>query len=132
MRGFAILLAFYLAGMSIQKGLNVPLPGNVIGLALFTLFLFTGLIKLKWVEKTASFLNRHMLLFFAPIIAGTLSILPLIREHAASIVVTFFISWLAVLLATGWTVRALTGRKKASSSPNIPASWRDAARREHS
>lgn len=51
MNGFAILLAFYFAGMVIQKGLDVPLPSKVIGLALFTLFLFTGLIQLKWVER---------------------------------------------------------------------------------
>jgi len=132
MRGFAVLLAFYLAGMAIQKGLNIPLPGNVIGLALFTLCLFTGLIKLKWVERAASFLNRHMLLFFAPIIAGTLSILPLIREHAASILVTFFVSWLAVLLTTGWTVRALTDRNRENLKPNNPASWHDSARRKRS
>ncbi|WP_284646487.1 CidA/LrgA family protein [Paenibacillus silviterrae] len=123
MRGFAIILTFYLAGIVIQLGLDIPLPSSVIGLALFTLFLFLGLIKLKWVERTASLLNRHMLLFFAPIIAGTLSILPLIRENAASILVTFVVSWLAVLLSTGWTVRALTGRDKESSNTKIPAPW---------
>jgi holin-like protein len=119
MHGFAILLAFYLAGMAIQKGLNIPLPSNVIGLVLFTVCLFLGLTKLKWVERTASFLNRHMLLFFAPIIAGTLSILPMIREQAVSILVTFVVTWLAVLLSTGWMVRTLTGRNRESSNQHI-------------
>jgi len=128
MRGFSILLTFYLAGIIIQKGLHVPLPSSVIGLVLFTLSLFLGLIKLKWVEQTATFLNRHMLLFFAPIIAGTLSIMPLLREHAASIIVTFVVSWLAVLLSTGWTVRALTGRKRDSARTNLTEPWRLAKR----
>jgi holin-like protein len=132
MYGFAMLLAFYLAGMVIQEGLDVPLPSNVIGLLLFTLCLFTGLIKLKWVERTASFLNRHMLLFFAPIIAGTLSILPMIREQAVSILVTFVVTWLAVLLSTGWTVRVLTGRNRDSLKRNISAPWHCLIRRKRS
>jgi holin-like protein len=131
MRGFAILLIFYLVGIVIQEGLDIPLPSSVIGLVLFTLFLFMGFIKLKWVERTASLLNRHMLLFFAPIIAGTLSILPFIREHAAAILVTFAVSWLAVLLSTGWTVKALTGRDKENANTNIPAPW-PLARRKRS
>ncbi|MGG1519739.1 CidA/LrgA family protein [Paenibacillus oryzisoli] len=132
MRGFAILLGFYLVGMFIQKVLHVPLPSNVIGLALFTLFLFLGLIKLKWVERAATFLNRHMLLFFAPIVAGTVSILPLVRGHVISIMVTFFLSWLAVLLSAGWTMKSLSIRNEKSSKTNTSKSSRVAVRSEHS
>jgi holin-like protein len=131
MRGFAILLAFYLIGMLIQKGLHVPLPSNVIGLLLFTVFLFSGIIKLKWVERTASFFNQHMLLFFAPIIAGTVFILPMIRGHVIMIVATLVLSWLAVLLSTGWIVKKLTGNYKESSNSGIPETSRPPARREH-
>ncbi|WP_240416062.1 CidA/LrgA family protein [Paenibacillus periandrae] len=131
MQGFAILLVFYLVGMFIQKELHVPLPSNVIGLALFTLFLFLGLIKLKWVERAAMFLKRHMLLFFAPIVAGTVSVLPLVRGHVITIFVTFLLSWLAVLLSAGWTVKALTGRNRKNSKSNISAPSHIPARREH-
>lgn len=131
MRGFAILLAFYLIGILIQKGLHIPLPSNVIGLLLFTLFLFLGIIKLKWVERTASFLNQHMLLFFAPIIAGTVFILPMIRGHVTMIVVTFVLSWLAVLLSTGWFIKKLTISCEDSQNSDLQKSSRHSTRSEH-
>ena len=115
MLGFAILLAFHLAGMLLQYGLHVPLPANVIGLALFTLALFLKLIKLEWVESTALFLNRHMLLFFAPIVAGTIVFLPEIERHAAAILISLAGSWLAALPAGGWTTRLLQGSAKSEA-----------------
>ncbi|OXM85483.1 CidA/LrgA family protein [Paenibacillus rigui] len=131
MQGFAVLLVFYLVGMFIQKVLHVPLPSNVIGLVLFTLFLFMGLIKLKWVESAATFLNRHMLLYFAPIVAGTVFILPLVRGHVISIIVTFFLSWLAVLLSAGWTVKSLNGRSVKGTKQINSTSSHFSARREN-
>jgi holin-like protein len=115
MLGFAILLTFHLTGMLLQYGLHVPLPANVIGLALFTLALFFKLIKLEWVESAALFLNRHMLLFFAPIVAGTLVFFPEIKRHAAAILISLAGSWLAVLLAGGWTTRLLLGCAKKTA-----------------
>ncbi|TBL80220.1 CidA/LrgA family protein [Paenibacillus thalictri] len=115
MLGFAILLAFHLVGLAFQHLLHVPLPANVIGLALFTLSLFLKWIKLEWVENTAMFFNKHMLLFFAPVVVGTMAVFPMIREQALTIIVTTFVSWISVLLATGWTVKLL-GKKETSSS----------------
>jgi holin-like protein len=132
MLGLAILLAFYFIGMVFQQELHVPLPSNVIGLALFTICLFLGFIKLKWVEKTAAFLNHHMMLFFVPIIVGTISFLPYIREHAVSMLVTLVGSWLAVLLSTGATVKALSGRKRENASRKTSSSEQLWARRGRS
>jgi holin-like protein len=118
MLGFAILLAFHLIGMLFQYGLHVPLPANVIGLVLFILALFLKLIKLEWVESTALFLNRHMMLFFAPIVVGIVAFIPYFREHAVSILVTLVGSWLAVLLSSGWTAKLLNGNR-GTDHPNV-------------
>ncbi|WP_306611405.1 CidA/LrgA family protein [Paenibacillus sp. GD4] len=67
-QGFAILLGYYLLGTWLQGALQLPLPANVIGLLLFTLSLFAGIVKLEWVEQSAQFLIQHMLLFFTPFV----------------------------------------------------------------
>jgi putative effector of murein hydrolase LrgA (UPF0299 family) len=73
-----------------------------------------------------------MMLFFVPIIVGTVSFLPYIREHAVSMLVTLVGSWLAVLLSTGYTVKALAERGRGNSSRKTSSSKPPLARRERS
>ncbi|MFD0697146.1 CidA/LrgA family protein [Paenibacillus sp. GCM10027628] len=101
MLGFAILLAFNFIGYGIQISLHVPLPGNVIGLILFTAALFAKLVKLKWVESTASFLTSHMMLFFLPFTVGVIAFAPLLGTSWLSICGGIVGGTLAVLIVTG-------------------------------
>ncbi len=110
MRGFAILLLFHLLGLLLNKLAHVPLPGSVIGLILFTLCLFAGIVKLEWVEESAQFMLRHMLLFFAPVVVGTIVFAPLLKRQWLPISLGLIGSFLAVLLATGWTATLLLGK----------------------
>jgi holin-like protein len=119
MLGFAILLAYQLLGMLLQYGLHIPLPANVIGLALFTLSLFAGLIRMEWVEDSAVFLTRHMMLFFAPIVAGTVAFIPFIREHLATIGVALIGSWLSVLLVSALSTKWLQRSSQRSPSGEL-------------
>jgi holin-like protein len=113
-QGFAILLGYYLLGTWLQGALQLPLPANVIGLLLFTLSLFAGIVKLEWVEQSAQFLIQHMLLFFTPFVVGTMVFFPLIGEQAVVILISLFGSTIGVLLITGWTVKLtrLRGKEK--------------------
>jgi holin-like protein len=108
MLGFGILVGFQLLGIMLQSILNLPLPSNVIGLLLFILALFLRIIRLSWVEASASILLKHMMLFFAPFIVGSMVIFPLFRSELITIIVGLFISTFAVLLVTGWTMNQLT------------------------
>jgi holin-like protein len=112
MRGLAILLAFNLLGAILHTVLHVPLPSNVLGLILFTACLFLKLIKLEWVEQSASHLLRHMLLFFAPVIVGVIQFGPQIRQQWAAIAVSLIGSTLAVMLVTGWIATAMIGSRR--------------------
>jgi len=108
----AILLSFNLLGAVLHSACHVPLPGGVLGLMLFTGCLFLKLIKLEWVEQTASLLLRHMLLFFAPVIVGVIQFGPQIRREWAAIAMSLVGSTLAVMLVTGWVATAAIGRKR--------------------
>ena len=110
MNGLAILLGFHLLGMFLHA-LGVPLPGNVVGLILFTLCLFLGLVKLQWVEEAAAFLLRHMLLFFAPVIVGIIVYRERFREEWPAMTVGLVGSLFIAMLVTGWVAMLLIGKK---------------------
>jgi holin-like protein len=111
MLGFAILLGFHLLGLLLQFLLHIPLPANVIGLMLFVASLLLGWVKLDWVESSAQFLLKHLMLFFVPYIVGTIVFWPLIRSEAAAIVTGLVVSTLVVMLVTGWTTKWLGGQR---------------------
>lgn len=116
MLGLVILLGFNLIGVWMQASLHVPLPGNVIGLILFTISLFSKAVKLEWVEASASWLTKHMLLFFLPYVVGTIAFFPLIGSQWLSIGSGLIGSSMAVLLVTGWLTSALQRFEKRGES----------------
>jgi holin-like protein len=99
-RGFAILLAFYVLGLLLHR-IGIPIPGGVLGLLLFYLGLASGLVRLVWVEKTATLLLRHMVLLFVPLAVGLMEMGQVIARQAVPIVASLLVSWVAVLLTTG-------------------------------
>ena len=112
MRGIAILLLFHLAGTALERLAGVPLPGNVIGLLLLLAALGFGWVKLEWVEASASFLLKHMMLFFAPIVVGTIVFLPLIRAEWAAILVSLLLGPAIVIVLTALTAKLWRGESR--------------------
>lgn len=86
MLGLVILVVFDWLGMLLNREFGIPLPGSVIGLILFTLALFMKAVKLEWVERTGQFLLRNMMLFFAPVIVGTMSFFSLFTHNGLPLV----------------------------------------------
>lgn len=119
-RGFAILLGFNLAGLVAEKWLRVPLPGNVIGMILFTVGLYMKWIKLDWVEKTAQYLLDHLAMFFVPYVVGTMTIGPLLGGHWAPILLGVAGSTLVTLAVTGWITTYLSGDRMTSRRESLP------------
>lgn len=105
MGGFAVIMGFYLAGLVLKAALGIPLPGNVVGLLLFVAALFAGVVKLEQVERAADFLTRHMMLFFVPVVVGTMAFFPLIAKEWPAFAGGLAGSALISLLAAGWIVK---------------------------
>jgi holin-like protein len=119
--GFAILLAFQLLGALIHR-VGVPIPGGVLGLMLFYLAMSAGLVKMKWVERTANLLLRHMVLLFVPLTVGLMEMGPVLSKQAVAITASLVVSLVAVMLTTGllgqWllpTAAELAGEKRDSA-----------------
>ena len=115
MRGMAILLGFQLCGVCLHAA-GIPMPGTVLGLILFTASLFTGLIKLEWVEHTSTLLLENMLLFFAPIIVFCGAALAPLKGEWMAITASIVVSLLAVMLTTGLVTHHLLEPKNCEGS----------------
>jgi holin-like protein len=118
--GFAVLVAFFMLG-SFLHGLGLPIPGGVLGLILFYLALATGLVKLKWVERAAGLLLRHMVLLFVPLTVGLMEMGAVLSRQALAITASLLVSLAAVMLTTGllgqWLLPALPCDETADSEP---------------
>lgn len=100
MLGSAIIVFIFLLGDFLHR-LGVPIPGGVLGLLLFYAGLQTGLVKLRYVERAAGFLLRHMVLLFIPLTVGLMDMGALLSRQAWIICTSLVLSFLAVLLVTG-------------------------------
>jgi holin-like protein len=59
------------------------------------------MVKVEWVERTANFLVRHMLLLFIPLMAGLTQMSAELRKDGVALLASLVVSLLAVLLTTG-------------------------------
>ncbi|WP_028560307.1 CidA/LrgA family protein [Paenibacillus pinihumi] len=112
MKGLSILLGFTLLGYLIRSVLDIPVAGNVIGLILLVISLFAGWVKLEWVEDTAQFLLRHMMIFFAPIIVGTMLFFGRIGSEWLPIAASLIGATVIVLLVSGYVTARLAGKQE--------------------
>lgn len=63
---FFIIFIINYIGIIISAILNIPIPGTIIGVALFFLFLYFKILKAEKIENAASFLLINMTIFFLP------------------------------------------------------------------
>jgi len=109
------LLALNLLGRWIAQTLHLPIPGNVIGMVILFVLLLTRLVRLEWIDTTATLFNRHLAFFFIPIAVGLLSYGSVIRTDGAVMLVIAIISVASGIAVTGavvtWCQRRVQGEQ---------------------
>jgi len=113
--GFVVLVVFFLVGDLLHR-MGAPIPGGVLGLLLLYMALQWKVLPLRWVERTAGLLLRHMVLLFVPLTVGLMDLWPVLSQHLWAIVASLVVSWAAVILSTG-----LLGKWLLPASGNAPA-----------
>ena len=103
----AVLLAIYFTGCQIAAGLQLPIPGGVIGMALLLLAFATGWIKPATLQLGAGILMAEMLLFFIPALMSLLDYGTLVRTEGWRILLVIGVSTLLVMVVTAFTVEAV-------------------------
>lgn len=98
------LMALNLVGRWIAHALRLPVPGNVVGMVILFVLLLTRLVRLEWIDATATVFNRHLAFFFIPIAVGLLGYGSVIRTDGAAMILIAIITVTAGIAATGAVV----------------------------
>ena len=109
-RGMAVLLIMQFIGEMVSRGLNIPIPGNVLGMGFLLLALSLGVVRLEWVQEAAELLLSHLALFFVPAGVGVMVYFSLIRKEWIPIVVATVVSTFVVMAVTAWTQTLMNRR----------------------
>ena len=106
-RGLALLLSFQLLGELVVHGLEWPVPGNVLGMALLLAALVGGMVPLEWVSEAAELLLTHLALLFVPAGVGVVLYFELIGREWLPILAATAISTFVVMAVTGHLAQRL-------------------------
>ncbi|MEW9122843.1 MAG: CidA/LrgA family protein [Thermotaleaceae bacterium] len=108
---FGILFLLLFLGDSITYMLNIPIPGNILGMLLLTVALITKVIKLEDVEDAAKLFLDHLPVFFIPSSVGIMLYFGLIRNQLAGILVPTILSIIIGLYVTGKVADLFANKK---------------------
>jgi len=100
LRGLFYIFLFLFTGEAIRYFFNLPVPGNVIAMALIFFALKTGMIKLQTVKPASDKLIKYMVLFFVPYGVGLMDFWGVIKANWFSIVVAVVASTIITLYVT--------------------------------
>ncbi|GGK29074.1 CidA/LrgA family protein [Caldalkalibacillus thermarum] len=101
---FVLIVGVYVLGTLVVHIFKLPLPGSMVGMLLLFLALWSGMMKLEWVEQAADLHLKHMTLFFIPPIVGIMYFADVFLRQGITVLLVIMISSVCVLLGTAYTV----------------------------
>lgn len=105
---FTVLLIYQLVGEVVSKGLELPIPGAVIGMALlFATLLIRGNLP-DGLSDTAQGLLKHLSLLFVPAGVGVMVHFHLIGAEGLAISVALVVSTLVTIAVTALVMARLS------------------------
>lgn len=105
------LFAIYQVSTYIVSFLELPVPASVLGMILLYFLLSNGIVKLRYIEVAASFLLKHLSLFFIPIAVGLMDYGGLIQTSGIQLIVVIAVSSMIGLFVTGGLTQLLARKK---------------------
>lgn len=113
-QALVIILGFQLVGEVISRGLDLPLPGPVVGLVLLLAAFRLWSSLAERLRSVIGGLLGHLSLFFVPAGVGVIAHMTLLKEHGAGLALAIAGSTLLALAAGAWAfvaVARLTGNE---------------------
>jgi len=99
------LLIFQLAGEVIARGLNLPLPGPVLGMLLLFLALAVRGAPDHELQTTSQNLLQHLSLLFVPAGTGIMVHLHRVADEWLALLLSLLVSTFATLLVTALAMK---------------------------
>lgn len=115
-----LLLLYQLIGELLVRGLGLPIPGPVIGMALlFLTLLLRGRVGEEIRIHTGTLL-QHLSLLFVPAGAGVMLHVQRVADEWLPITIALLISTFAGMAVTALVLKAMTGHVDGSSEKEAP------------
>lgn len=106
-----LLLSIYFAGEILSKFLNLPIPGNIVGMILLFVLLTSNIIKVEKVENLANFFLDHLAFFFIPASVGLMTSFASLKGSIFKIILLCILTTIIVIAVAGITVQFICNRK---------------------
>lgn len=90
------------------------IPGNVAGLVILFLLLWTKVLKLEWIEQASDFLVRHLSFFFVSISVGLMTVGSLLAKNGVQLAAVLLISAVIGMAVAGFAAQILARRKEGA------------------
>lgn len=104
------------AGFYIVDLLNLRIPGNVLGMILLFVLLWTRVVRLEWFEGAADFLVKHLSFFFVPVSVGLMTLGGMIAQSGIQLAVILVLSAIVGMVFAGGTSNLLIKRKEGKET----------------
>ena len=99
-----LILSIYFAGEIISKLLNLPVPGNIIGMILLFLLLLFKFIKRRHIEEVSQFVLKNISFFYIPTAVSIMESVGYLQGYMWQFALICIVSALLTFLATAYTV----------------------------
>jgi holin-like protein len=106
LQGLAYLLLLQSAGELLSRGLGLPFPGPVVGMALLLPALYWVRVR-EPVVVCAEFLLSHLSLLFVPVGVGVMTHLSLVSQYGLRLGLVIVLSTWLGLATTALVLRAM-------------------------
>ncbi|MDR7239429.1 CidA/LrgA family protein [Neobacillus drentensis] len=107
-----ILIVIYQIGTQIGRILHLKIPGNVIGILLLLILLWTRVIKVEQIDVAATWLLKHLSFFFIPIAVGLMTLGPIFLHKGMIILFVLVTSAFIGLLSAGKATQSVILKKE--------------------
>ncbi len=112
LRQLLIILGVWLVSEVLSRLLNLPIPGNVLGMFIMLILLGTKAVKVTQISEVSNFFLENISLFFIPSVAAIIIYYKQIQNQVLQVLVALIVSSILVFLVTGYTVEGLLYLKK--------------------
>lgn len=112
---FIIIFLINYTGIIISNIFNLPIPGTIIGMILFFILLYTGLLKTQKIENAVNALLMNMTILFLPPAVRILDSIHLLSGQFIKVLILIIITTFITMGITGKVVQfmiELTEKKR--------------------
>ena len=107
-----IILGIYLLGELLAGSLNLPIPGNILGMIILFVLLCTKIVKVDNISNVTNFLLNHLAFFFIPAGVGLMTSIGIIKSTWLQLLIVCLSTTTIIIGVTGIIVQAISRRTK--------------------